>query len=732
MRKIGILQRLRTIRWRLQLSFMIVVLLSVTLIGAISSWASWQSARDQVENRLDMAADFKQAQVQLWAMDVQTAMANIASDDNILAYMPFAFLGTDPTQTPGTYGTFLRALSGQLERYVLQGRVFQELFLINLDGGVIMSTGDLQGQDYASQPFVQWGQYDPLLYASAALPPFDDLTVLAVHPIHNQQGVLLGLLAGRANVSHLADMMVRRSGLGETGETFLVGRDRLLLTRSRFSGFQVGQTRVDTVGANMALEHRAQGFGFYDDYRQMRVAGSFRWIPELDVALLAEQDQAEAFQDAFRVMAINIGVILASLMAAGVMSFFFARGLALPVINLAETARQIAQGDMTRVAHVGQQDEVGQLAQDFNYMTAQLRGLIGTLEERVSERTRALQKRSEYMAASSEVARAVASILNVEQLIRQVVDLIRERFNFYYVGLFLLDEAGQWAVLRAGTGPAGRAMLSRGHRIRVGEGMIGTSILSGQARIAMQADQDAARLAAPELPDTRSEAALPLKARGQTIGALTVQSEHMGAFDSDSLAVLETMADQVALALANARLVQQAQDAIDAQQRAFAQSTQDAWRQLIALQPGAGFVRNQSGLLPVGDMWRPQMAQVLGTGEMTRSGRSVGIPIKVRGRVIGVIDALKPPESSWTDAEIELIQTFTDQLNQALDSARLYQDTQRSAAFEQLRSEIASRVRATLDVNVVLRTAAQEIRSAFNLDEVEVRMGSDMVEPDQE
>ena len=123
--------------------------------------------------------------------------------------------------------------------------------------------------------------------------------------------------------------------------------------------------------------------------------------------------------------------------------------------------------------------------------------------------TRELERRADYLETSAEVSRSATSILDAEQLIQQTVDLIRERFGLYYVGLFLLDATGQWAVLRAGTGEAGRAMLARGHRLKVGEGMIGWCIANAQARIALDASEDVMRVAPPELPETRSEAALP-------------------------------------------------------------------------------------------------------------------------------------------------------------------------------------------------------------------------------
>ncbi len=178
-----------------------------------------------------------------------------------------------------------------------------------------------------------------------------------------------------------------------------------------------------------------------------------------------------------------------------------------------------------------------------------------------------VENRAMQLQTASEVAQAVGSILQPETMIRQVVELVRERFDLYYVGLFLIDhggewteEPGKWAVLRAGTGEAGREMLARGHKLEVGgESMIGACVVDRRARIALDVGDAAARFDNPFLPDTHSEMALPLVARDQAIGALTIQSSAINAFTEEDVAVLQTMASQVAIAIEDARLLAETQ-----------------------------------------------------------------------------------------------------------------------------------------------------------------------------
>jgi GAF domain-containing protein/DNA-binding LacI/PurR family transcriptional regulator len=183
-----------------------------------------------------------------------------------------------------------------------------------------------------------------------------------------------------------------------------------------------------------------------------------------------------------------------------------------------------------------------------------------------------LQERKRHSAqleTAAEVSRASSSILDPDELIRRAVDLIRDRFDLYYAGLFLVDETGEWtgepgkwAVLWAGTGEAGRQMLGQKHKLEIGgTSMIGWCVANQRARIALDVGEEAVRFENPFLPETRSELALPLVSRGQVIGALSIQSSQEAAFSDEDIAALQTMADQLANAIENAHLFEQSQAA---------------------------------------------------------------------------------------------------------------------------------------------------------------------------
>lgn len=371
----------------------------------------------------------------------------------------------------------------------------------------------------------------------------------------------------------------------------------------------------------------------------------------------------------------------------------------------------------------------------------ELQAIRESLEARVGERTRELERRSSYLEASVEVSRVAASILDADLLMRQVVDLIREWFDLYYVGLFLVDEAAEWAVLRAGTGEAGQAMLARGHRIRVGTGMIGWSVAQAQSRVAQDVRQDAVRLIAADLPDTRTEAALPLRSRGRVVGALTIQSDQPNAFDEVTMAAFQTIADQVAVALDNARLFTESQAALEATRRAYSDLSSGAWAELLSSRAAVGFRSDEHGTQKLSqpevvEARRPELEQVMRQGRPSwdeivgaQSKQALAVPIKLGDQVIGVLDTYKSTQTgTWTTGQVALLEEIANQLGLALESARLYETTQQRAMRDRLVAEVAARMRETLDVETVLKTAIEDIYQALGLEEATIYLNPEAIE----
>jgi GAF domain-containing protein/HAMP domain-containing protein len=479
--------------------------------------------------------------------------------------------------------------------------------------------------------------------------------------------------------------------------------------------------------------------------RQMRVSALLEnaLLANADALYEAKQSQAQALIQANRelyLVYVRITVIsslVLTLLAVG-LSIFISRSIILPIRQLVEATQRIAGGDLAARAQVETSDEIGTLAGTFNAMAAQLQEVIGTLEQRVAERTQGLE-------TAAEVARATTSVLDPDQLLRQVVDLARERFNLYYVGLFLLDEERKFAVLRAGTGDAGQQMLAQGHRLEVGgESMIGQSVARSEARIALDVGEEAARFDNPFLPETRSEMALPLRSRGRVIGAMTVQSVQEAAFDEADIAVMQTLADQVAVAIDNAQLFVQTQAALQEMEATQRRYLGHAWSEYTHSGAVSGYEyskehgQTQAQVVPLDDEALPEVQQAImelrpvvrngdgDTGQARESSSTVLVaPIVLRGQPIGAL-GFRQVEGNrkWSAEDVALAETIAEELALALENTRLLEETQRRAAREQLIGQVTARMRESLDLETILKTAAGEMRQALGLDKFVVRLAT--------
>jgi len=713
-----------TIRARLLVAFVVVLFVPAGTILPAQVIAGFQAGRQRAIDQLESVATLKEVAIETWLATLQIDLAAVLAEERAFQHtLGLLVESPDPELQRDAYN----ALQRRFLQTVEQTQRFEELLLINPRGQVVLSTdSEQEGRSYFGFTFFQRGLEGPQPHITWE---WGQWWLDSVRPVLDEQGQILGVLAGRTSLTTLNDIMLERTGLGDTGETFLVSAERAVLTGLRAD--TMPYVPADGI-YTMVTQERNNGSGVYDSYHGVPVVGVYHWLPELRVVLLAEQEQYEAFSAIYTMLGINVGVALVAVLIAIVASLFIARNIASPLADLSETAKQIASGDLEHVVQMDREDEIGVLAQQFNSMTAQLRELVGSLEQRVSERTRELERRSAFLQASAEVGRAASSILDSDQLIQRVVELIRERFDLYYVGLFLVDETREWAVLRAGTGEAGRAMLARGHRLRVGEGMVGWSVAHAQARIALEAEEDTVRKVAPELPETRSEAALPLRSRGRVLGALTIQDDQAGAFDEDTIAVLQTMADQVAVALDNARLFTESQEALEASRRAYGELSREAWAKLLRAQPDLGYRSREEDVSRSGGVWRsdveraPQMGETVQGEETDDEGKlPLAVPIKVRDDVIGMLDTYKlAGAGGWTAEEVDLLETLAGRLGEALESARLYQDTQRRAARERLTREIVDKIRRATSVEDMVRTAVDELFSTLGTSRAFVRLGT--------
>ena len=348
---------------------------------------------------------------------------------------------------------------------------------------------------------------------------------------------------------------------------------------------------------------------------------------------------------------------------------------------------------------------------------AELRTTIMALESVQGSLERQVMERTDQIAVSAEVGRVANATLEPDEVLRRTVNLIAERFGYYYAAIFLVDESGIWANLTAATGDAGQTLLEREHRLQIGgHSMVGSAISRREARIALDAGAEPVRFDNPLLPETRSEIALPLTVGERVLGALDVQSAQGNAFDAEDIEVLQNMANQVAVAIDNARLYQESQGRLDALNRFYRRDFRPA-RSALQFRDGRITVPPPD-TLPAIEAGVDTGMQVRHLGDTTR----VVLPFVAGGQMIGVMD-LKSKGRRWTEEELNMLESAGNQVSTALENAILVQETQERARQERVLSEGTARIRETLDIESILRTAATDIQRTLSLSEVEVRIG---------
>ena len=614
-------------------------------------------------------------------------------------------------------------MNSEAQKPALQnmGRAFPQLSLISisdLDGNTIARSDQGSRRNYRRLTWFQEARSGkPLVFATLLDNETGKPIQIISAPITDTYGEIIGVGMFSTRPESLFQLL-QGEQIGESTTALVFDQDNQLVASNRNQSdpsanqsgdlrSAISRTRNDIRGGlnDQAARHTSLAF---------RDAQGSNWQADINVL---DNDWAVVMLTPETALMAGLRLFqrvswLALIIGAGllfVLSWMTIRQAVLPVHSLTETATAIASGDLTQVAQVETEDEIGLLARAFNSMTSQLRELITSLEHRVSDRTRDIERRAMQLQVAAEVSREASLIQEPELLLDRTVRLISKRFNFYHAGIFLIDDAGKSAVLRAASSEGGQRMLARGHQLEVGKvGIVGYVAASGLPRIAHDVGTDAVFFNNPDLPQTRSELALPLNARGKIIGVLDVQSTKPAVFSEGDVTTLQILADQVALAIDNSRLISETNQALQELRNLYALQVGEAWRKSIGNQKltyrynrqGARYVENADAASSSG-------------GE---DNSTLRVPVIFRGQSLGSIILIKDREQpGWSPEEMQAVNAIVAQFSLALENARLLEETQRRAERERRISEITAKIRSSNDPQVILQTAATELRTALRI-----------------
>ena len=627
----------------------------------------------------------------------------------------------------------------------------ETLYYPNIDlAAIVPPDFDVTGRPWfvnaapANNPLGKVVWADP--YQDAAL---HGLVITTSVPVFDSNKIFQGVFAMDIQLNRITKL-VSNIHVGKTGYAFLIDRELRLIALPQAGYADFGVT-ADSVPLGQVLDQTnirkvspeffkiVQETALGSNVRSVSIDGvarliAYQQIPEIKYSLVIIVPAAEMLAESTTVneqvaretrntIGFSIFLVIGILVIASFASFRIGNQLTAPLKELTSVANQIISGNLDAKAEIQDQDEIGALAETLNAMTATIRNMIQSLEKRVNERTSALKAelgkgavRVRQFEAITKVSRAINTAQNLQELLPQISEVVSEQFGFYHVGIFLNDASNRYATLSAANSPGGKIMLKRGHQLRIGEqGIVGFVTGTGNPRIALDVGEDVTYFNNPDLPGTHSEMALPLNISGQVIGALDVQSTEPNAFSNEDVEVLSTLADQVSLAIQNARLFDQTQKALMEAESISRQQSITSWNHLPQELKLTGYRYTASGAILLNESEANALIE-----KKNDKRQEISVPIILRGETIGALSVQVPKTERVSRDQMDLIKAVAERVALSAENARLFEETTTRAARESIVSDITNKIRSTNDPQEMMQTAMSELKRVLGATRVEI------------
>lgn len=702
----------QTLLSRLVSIFTTVTIITILVFSIIGSMVNYIDSRNRSFEQLETISKLKAAQINLVLENLQKQAAQPLTDTTISQIVQNA-TSSDPEKPVEIIS--IRLVRSYLLR-LQQQTPNSEYLLADAKGRIIIATNpENENLDFSRFAFIESARAKRPFAIEKNFPGAgQEISLLALNPIFLQDE-FAGVLVLRTDFRAINEVTSIAPGVNPTLETYMVSRVGGALIPT--TATRQATEQIDTFPVQQAFFNQISvGQSAYESYDGNEVFGNYIWIPELESVLISEISQQEVVAGITSSLPVylSIGLVLVLLVFSVV--FTTSQSISFPLQDFAQKAASLASGALSIRVPSARQDEIGALAESFNKMAGELESTVRMLEAKVEERTKDLQKQANYMRIAAEVARDATTAEELDELLNRSIQLILDRFNFYHTGIFLIDNDREYAVLRASPTQAGRAMLEKGHRLKLGQiGLVGYVAATGSPRIALDTGQDTAYFNNPMLPNTRSEVAIPLKVGDNVLGVLDVQSTQPEAFTQDDVSTLQIMADQLALAIQRVELVNNLQRNFEELENTYRSFTVDSWKKFSQEREFKSGYTYDGLKITTLETFPQKIRGVLEKGRTAvlpplreTEGTTVATPLKLREQVIGVLTLRFQTQNNDQDI-ISLIEETAGRLAVALENARLYAETQNLAQRERAVSEISSRIASSFNIENILRTAVMEI-----------------------
>lgn len=453
-------------------------------------------------------------------------------------------------------------------------QLFDQIFLVNKDGVVtVSSNADWQGMLLEPSLFKDLeGSGSHAIYG---LDPLfkDELVLVTAVNYQTQRGSTLGTIVGITEKESLIQLFQPLNGLSPLASTYFILSDNQFISvdplTGEFKKVPASNSQSELISRLSTLTKDGSSDPIALNVTSPSGEASLaqvQWFPSTQSGIVLEISNDNIYGQIASLAPFTIILVLVTLAGTGFALTFGIRRVIRPLQSLSEITRKFAEGDWNQRAEVRSDDEVGLLASSFNYMADEIGEVYHSLEQKVEERARQIQ-------TASEVAHSITTISNLDDMLKRTSELVVQQFGYQQASIYLLDRSGKFVDFKTGFGSATKGLTERNYRLAIdSHSIIGWVASNNHSRIALDVSEDPLHLNNELLPDTRSEASIPISLGNLVLGVLDVQSNQANAFSKDAIVTLQTLASQIATAIQTAGLIETSQVNLEELERLYRSS----------------------------------------------------------------------------------------------------------------------------------------------------------------